>query len=170
MISRIGLTSISHFLRSTPTAGLEVLFDVPPILMRLRQLAALGHLRIQGRNPPRWDGIGLNKKRGHCFLNQKMIEDLGLGGHTLDAVPKTRIWNKSYSVDITEHDGCHSHNTLIIYTDGSLKDERAGYGANFTINEITIMEMKGALPHFTTVCQAEIIAIHKPPAERPSWI
>lgn len=160
-LQRLGLTSMGCFLRSTPTKGLEVLFDVQPLELRLKQMVALSQVRIRGRNPVRWDGIGSGHKRGHVFLNYKEAKSLGVDV-TLDRVPITRAWNRVYEVYIVYPDEIHrtvGRSGLVIYTDGTRDGTRAGFGSSFTINDIQIRDMKGSMSSYSTAGQTEIMAI-----------
>ena len=58
---------LGPFLKSTTTAGVEVIFDVDPIDLFAKREATLAAKRIQGANPVHWDGIGNGKQRGHLF-------------------------------------------------------------------------------------------------------
>ena len=67
-IQRLAMMGMGHFLPSTPTLGLEVTLGFPPLDLLAQEEAAKAVLRIQGRNPTLWDGIGRGTKRGHVFL------------------------------------------------------------------------------------------------------
>ena len=78
--------------------------------------------------------------------------------HIRDPIPKTTSWDKSYQVSIT--DGLDQPAELKLYTDGSLMQGLAGYGAHLTTNTgEMIEETQGSLGERVSVFQAECQAI-----------
>ena len=78
---------VIFILPSTPTLGLEIILDLPPLDLLVKEEARREAARISGRNPVRWDGIGRSNKRGHLFRSHK---DWG----QLDRIPKTYLWQR----------------------------------------------------------------------------
>lgn len=94
-------------------------------------------------------------------MNFKEAEALGVNV-TLDRVPTTRVWDMAYTVCLDYPEEEHrkvAKSGLVIYTDGSHLGEKAGFGVNFTLNDITIKEKMGSISSYSTVEQTEIMAI-----------
>ena len=67
-LQRLAMMCMGAFSRSTPTFGLEITLDIPPLDIKAQQEAAKAAVRIRGRNRTLWDGIGAGSKRGHLLL------------------------------------------------------------------------------------------------------
>ena len=67
-IQRLALLSMGQFLKSTPTAGLEVLLNVLPLDLYVKQEARSTAARLGGVAPDGWDGVGHGRKRGHILV------------------------------------------------------------------------------------------------------
>ncbi len=66
-VQRLGLLTMAHVHRSTPTAGLEAILDVMPLDLYAQSAAVQVVLRVQGRNQSGWDGISCSHLRGLLF-------------------------------------------------------------------------------------------------------
>ena len=77
-LQRLAMLMMGHFLRSTPTKGLEVILGLPPLHLHLRTVAAMAALRIRGRNRVRWDGLGSRNRLGHLriLINTEMPQSV----------------------------------------------------------------------------------------------
>ena len=51
--------------KSTPTNGLEVILDLPPLDLKVEERALQTMLRVLPQCSSKWDGIGKNKEVGH---------------------------------------------------------------------------------------------------------
>ena len=60
-VQRLMLLPLGSFVKSTPTAGLEVIFGPRPLCLLAQTEARMAAIRIQGRNPTSWDGVGGRK-------------------------------------------------------------------------------------------------------------
>ena len=141
--------------RSTPTFGLEIILD---ILAKLETSKAAA--RIQGRNPPKWDGVGDRRRRGHLFHFDRDWGDL-------DRKSTTYHWNNRPTVDWESfHDSNPDiHEGTVCYTDrsqmelenGSLSD--VGFGFVIQTTDGSTMKIWGNIRK-AIVFQGEAYAIH----------
>ena len=92
-LQRLAMMGLGHFLPSTPTLGLQVIFGYVPLDILAQEEAAKAVLRIAGRNPQRWDGIGHRFKRGHVFLAST---EWGLR----DEMPAVYVWKDRPHLDV----------------------------------------------------------------------
>ena len=63
-LQRLAMNGFTSTIRSTPTRGLEVLYNIPPIHIQIIKLSLASLPRCTLRNPKLWDGIG-NCRTGH---------------------------------------------------------------------------------------------------------
>ena len=62
--------------KKTPTAGLEVIFDFPPIDLVLRETALKSYLIVQTHHRTKWDGLGRNIAYGHLRWCKGIFDSL----------------------------------------------------------------------------------------------
>ena len=136
---------MGNFLRSTPTAGLEVLFGMPPLDLHIKGLARMVAARLN-TGTSGWDGIGEGQKRGHLFLLDSHLTQ------PTDRIPATLLWN---NVQAT----VGADNGLCAYTDGSSNQHgEAGYGVVLVEGGVLLDTLSGGLGD-SSPFQAEVIAI-----------
>lgn len=134
-LNRMALLYFSSFRRSTPTAGLEVMFHVSPLHIHVIKEACLGLNRTA---PKGEDGVIQRKFdvsfEGHRSFCWKNLDSLDLGVTETDRT-KTYSWNKQYSVASESFlDGKPPKRTrynatdIEIYTDGSGINDSFGAG------------------------------------------
>jgi ribonuclease HI len=156
------MKSLAFTLRSTPTAGLEIAFDLPPLDLFVQREAMLTCQRIQGRNKKIWDGIGSGNKRGHIYWASAL---LGMMGETdFDLAPKSFHWQRRYDLDFSSfNDGVPSWETGVVgYTDGSRHHDLTGWGFCLKGEDgQTLVEGRGHLGEEASVFQAEVFAIRE---------
>ena len=69
-LNRLALIGLSSIRRSTPTAGLEVILNAPPLHLLIKERGLASFIRIKRHFT--WDGVGKAGKKGHV----KMWDDL----------------------------------------------------------------------------------------------
>ena len=79
---------MGHFPTSTPTKGLEIIFNYTPLDIKASEEAAKAAARIKGRNKIRWDGVGHGLKKGHLRYYQKEWGQL-------DTIPTVYNWHSN---------------------------------------------------------------------------
>jgi hypothetical protein len=120
------MLQIAHVRRSTPTVGLELIYNIEPLDLFIRGRAADTFVRIK----PKIDWVPKNtckRNQGHLRLVKKMVpEEILNSDH--DPIIPVRYWERNFTVGI-EGDGKDCELPGIhAYTDGSLKDGAAGAG------------------------------------------
>ena len=75
-INRLALLGIAPVHRGTPTAGLEVIYEIPPLHLKARELALAAYERVSSVLQPCWDGRGRNSQNGHLRLLYEERESL----------------------------------------------------------------------------------------------
>lgn len=160
-LQRLACVSITGAMKTTPTAALEALLDLPPLEIVAKMEAARSLSRIGlilGRKVIFGNGKRNSKTKKLMELNHKFIG----GGNTDSAgsviklshgfecwVPSREEWESFHAQHVKE-------DTITCYTDGSLMNGQAGAGAF-----IERLEWKQAIPlgSRVTVFQAEVYAI-----------
>ncbi len=72
-VQRLALLSILRPLRSTPTAGMEVLMGWLPLALHCKEMGLCAYLRTKNAAPRNWDCIGkMSKVTGHIAKWNKL--------------------------------------------------------------------------------------------------
>ena len=154
-VQRLGMLPMGHFLKSMPTAGMEVIMGLTPLALLAKEGANITARRIAGIVNPGWDGVGYRHKRGHLCL---------AGG--LRVTPTDRITPRygqaaNYNVNggsFKKGDAPAAIAGIHAYTDGSkLRDGRAGYGYVVAEGDTLISAGEGYLGSYASVFQAELL-------------
>jgi hypothetical protein len=130
-VQRLGLLQIAHVRKSTPTVGLEMVYNVEPLDLFIRGKAAESLARIHQRIDwvPKYTSV---RSTGHRRLARKLIPRI-VQEYYHDEIIPIKCWEKNYEVIISlEGDDC-TFSGLHAYTDGSLKDGHAGAGESCTM-------------------------------------
>ena len=69
--------------RSTPSNGLEVILDLPPLDLKVEERALKTMLRVLPVIPSKWDGLGRNKEIGHLKWGANELKKMGIDPLTL---------------------------------------------------------------------------------------
>lgn len=151
-VQRLGMLCLGTFARSTPTLGLEVIFNYLPLDLRAELEAHKCAIRILHRNPPRWDYIGHKSRRGHLFYyNTRTLP--------LDKIATVYQWDNLPIADIANGEPVTTDG-IVCYTDGSkTEDHPVGYGYIILNGEELVSN--GNIGSDGTVFQGEIMAIHQ---------
>ena len=155
-LQRTAMLSFGHFLRSTPTRGLELAFNLSPLHLLAEERANMSVVCIRGRNPCRWDGVGHHGLRGH--LRRTDTGNIPLSDYR---TPEIR-WGDLPSIDYDSFlDGRPMELVgTTSYSDGSQTGTGpVGYG--FVIPGAVPLEGKGSLGEDRTVFQGEVVGIHE---------
>lgn len=157
-LQRLACMSITGVMRTTPTAALEVLFNLPPLHLYLEAEAGRSLCRVNLVLKRR---VNYGSDRGSKI--QELIDSItgDLQGDTDTMVPKLSF-GSGYGCSVPERTDWELRewiipNSIEFYTDGSLINDLAGAG----IYEETIQaEISIPLGSKATVFQAEIYAIY----------
>ena len=167
-LQRLALLPMSPVRSQTPTAGMEILANITPLTITIKELTSRAYLRIKPYLP-NWDDLGRGTLRGHLYHVKKRVGDLKLDLDNLDKIPPTFQPKNSLNL-ITADFGSSPPpppNTLLIYTDGSKTPD--GIGAGFAAYQMDtshrsfnlIHSDSFKLPSYATVFQAEVEAINQ---------
>ena len=162
-LNRMACLSIASVHKSTPTAGLEMIYNLMPLDLFIEQVAIKISRRVSNQITPSWSGIGLRlNQRGHLFLNQRIVSELGIDGLPMDKIPKKHSWTKNFKVlnfELHKNDAKENKNSYYCYTDGSKINDTAGLGYQIRNKGNPKFNYSEFLGSNTTVFQAEVTAI-----------
>jgi ribonuclease HI len=159
-LNRLAMLAIAPVRYSTPTAGMEVIYNIPPLDIYIKGLGLRAYLRTLNHNFVIWDGLGRGFQRGHRFKWNSMLDRNPLGNVPRDNLPPGPEVAKKYVINCskTSEQEINEIAGTICYTDGSKIKDQTGYG--FFIQKATdSVTISGYLGVFATVFQAEIKAI-----------
>ena len=151
-LQRLGLTSISTVRKGTPTAALEIIYNVPPLHLLIHERASATLLRLGTMQDTTWQPIG-TLKRGHL---QELRRDMPLD--LSDDVLPIPIPNRDQPYTTLIQPGAEPRSSGVqVYTDGSLMANRSGSGAFIKTDQyqVTLRERLSTC----TVFQSELYAI-----------
>ena len=163
-LNRLASLSIAPVHKSTPTVGMEVIYNLQPLDLFVEQVSIKIHSRIQNQVNPCWDGIGRYPNDiGHILTGKKIISALGIQNIPTDNVKK-RNWVRKFNVlNFQDHknDASENRNTVYCYTDGSKMNNHAGFGYQIRTKHVEKSNNYAFLGSIATVFQAEVIAIQR---------
>ena len=157
-MQRLGLLQVAPVRQSTPTASLEIIYDLKPLDLYIREMAVKTYVRLGIK--PNWERqLGSLLKAHLHYLRQQVPE----GCHQpLDNITEIKVWKRPYKITIGDGmDTQLAHKSVLdfsCYTDGSLMDGKAGAGS------LILQRTKPWLTQSVrmasgTVHQAELLAI-----------
>ena len=161
-LNRLACLNIAQVHRSTPTKGMEIIYNLPPLDLIVQRVGVQTYLRIRSQINTHWDGIG-NCRNGFLFQSYNMATKLGVYGLPTDQIMTHKNWVKKFhTLDFEEYKNCssESNNTIYCYTDGSkIKDSMVGCGFIIKKASKCLDKHQESLGSIATVFQAEILAI-----------
>ena len=155
--------SIAPVRRSTPTAALEIIYNIPPISLTIREKSQNTFLRLGDLQKVNWTHSYYNrwrtkelcdKRRGHLANIRLSLPSLSLD----DDITPIPNFDRRYSVTIM-NDQPETTDDVAIYTDGSGMDNRVGSGSYYTLDGEPYLMQRERLPSSCTVYQAELRGI-----------
>ena len=156
-INRLAAGMLSNTRHSTPRAALEVMYDLLPIPLVIRREAMTSYIR--NREALR-DNIKDMPGKAHIRKLEKIAKTWQLSNENSDRT-SYNTWEKLYKVNeksfTTTTEPIRAQ--INIYTDGSKTDEHTGCGFTISRYNDEIAADSIRLPDYTTVYQAEVIAI-----------
>ena len=148
-LQRLALIAVSHALRSTPTAGMEVALGLLPMDLYVEGEAMKARIRTKGTVRDQWDGLG--KQKGH----RRHWDDLTMRAckfnPSSDRIPRTRNWATRKEV---------SDPDVTMWTDGSMDENGAGFGWAAIVDGQVVAEKSASLANASTSFQTEMHAIN----------
>ena len=160
-LNRLMALCLAPVRKSTPTAGLEIIYGLKPLDLRIEELALNALARVIPLNPKKWDRER-NKTFGHIQVGKENLESIGLETIMFDTSNEMNL-DKEYFVDLDSFKSgkveANYNNALICYTDGSKIENKTGFGFGITELDSVIVSDTGQLGPKNSVFQAEITAI-----------
>ena len=162
-LQRLALTSIAPVRRSTPTAALEILYNISPIPLSITEKAQQTFLRLGQLQNVNWTHSYYNRWRTAEFCNKRRghLTNIRLSLPTItldDDMTPLANFDRRYSVTI-EYEQREKLDDVAIFTDGSGKDGRIGSGSYFLVDDEPFLTKRERLPSSCTVYQAELRGI-----------
>ena len=153
-LQRKVLKSMSSAMRSTPTAGMEVILGLMPLDLYTQRMGTSARFRTRDILPKRWDGLGEYAGRlGHHRIHDKILERIAPPGYPIDFISRTRDW--------IENETPMENPDIHIYTDGSRMENRSGSGWAVCHKDTVIAEESVYLGNESSVFQTEVFAIEQ---------
>ena len=94
-LNRLALIGLAPMRKGTPTAGLEVIFNVQPLHLQIRVRGLASFFR--NKMPPFWDGVGNSGYRGHIYKWDKLSKNLEIASREIDDVVFYQNWTPPIS-------------------------------------------------------------------------
>ena len=153
-VQRLALLAITRPLRSTPTAGLEVLLGWPPLALHAQEMGLRTYSRIKGDLNQVWDGHGRGRgRKGHIGHWSKQEELLIPAYYPREVRTNSQIW-------IEKKETREDSMPIMIYTDASKSDDRVGYGWIASIGDYALAQSIFSAKEID-IFQAEMMAINE---------
>jgi len=162
-LNRLAAVNIAPVHKSTPTKGMEIIYNLMPLDIRIECQASQIMARIRGTAKDTWSGFGTNENRKGTIKRWDDSMRVITGGITItDRLPTVFSWNKNYKVHPPDkRTKAEKYSGINCYTDGSRLNDKTGCGIHIKHNTRVIYNGHFYLGTNTTVYQAEIIAIQK---------
>ena len=163
-LDRLAIRSMATISRKCPQASLEIIVDLIPLDLVIKQQGCAAYIRLHRVLSPPVVNVAVTTKshnKPHLQHWVDTLDDWSLGIQPVDHCEEM-MWEKSFHINIDSFDGHkkhRKHSEYTAYTDGSKTTE--GTGAGFVIyhkNEVLSYESI-KLNDNATVFQAEITAI-----------
>jgi len=157
-LQRLACLLMTPVMKTTPTKGLEVIFNMLPLDLFCLQTGLTSWLRIRDQvKPLQWDGLTTYKdKYGHAKYWMKKLDECHAANMPSDALmtKERNLSDLNISTNPVQQEA-----DFRCYTDGSKLDGRTGYGWAVTRGNFVIHDDFAYIGRETSVFQAEVIAI-----------
>ena len=153
-LSRLAGLSTGHYLRGTPTAGLEVALGLVPLDLVAQNLGLNAYCRWREILPSQEQA----SHAGHLKRWKAQATALNIHDYITDDVSPRPNWERRYTVSDCTDGLADLDYDVVCYTDGSKMEDRVGWGAYITFSG-THFTGQGALCSSATVYQAELYAL-----------
>ena len=158
-MQRLSMLLVAGIEKSTPTSTIQILYNILPIDLFLKERAIITSLRITGLTRNIWAGLGNSGKLSTKLHWSRVIRSYNLDYKTDKTSIKTK--DKEYSLipfnknaDMTEKE-----DIIYVYSDGSKLEGNVGFGGVIRENGNTKSEFLGRMSPFNSVYQAEVKGI-----------
>ena len=156
-INRLAAGMLSNTRHSTPRAALEVMYNLPPIPLVIKREAMSSFIR--NKEALKTVNKGTSDK-SHLQKWERLAKAWQLNEENSDRT-SYNTWEKLYKVNEKSYKSITEpmKAQINIYTDGSKTDEHTGCGFTISRYNTEIAADSIRLPDYTTVYQAEVLAI-----------
>ena len=153
-IQRLALVCITSCFRSTPSVAMERIVNLTPIDLHLKTKACSTSHRIRNAfSRSNWDGIGQGHSRGHAFLWENYDT------HIKAQETKSEYNFSSFNITLTRSSNISHERAISVYSDGSKSNTNTGAGWVIYVNNREKTSGNCKLPQYTTVYEAEVLAL-----------
>nr|XP_022902690.1 uncharacterized protein LOC111415306 [Onthophagus taurus] len=149
-IQRLACLYVTGALRSTPTAAMEIMLNLPPLNLHIQEVALVTMKRLQSVGTMKDEDAGSSST-----LWREAVLDTPLLECKTDHRPAKYVFSRKYLTHVSPT-VVDVHRTLKIYTDGSKGRNGAGAGV---FSHDPLIRLSEPLGSSTTVIQAELTAI-----------
>ena len=162
-LNRLASLLLAPVAPSTPSKGLEVIYNLMPLDILIEKKAAETMARINNQIQPSWDGIGIGKKNGLIRRWRSKFATIANNILKTDKIPTKIVGKRNFTVHEPD-DGRRKDKEakgIISFTDGSVLNNKTGCGVHTVKGKRVIYNGNFYLGNTPTVFQAEITAIRK---------
>ena len=159
-VQRVACLGIAGAMRTTPTAALEVLLDLPPLDIYVKMEAMASAVRLRGTG--RWRRLA---DAGHTLIWDQAAAEIPVVMVPKDRVDKKFIFKKNFEVVVPSRERWNNvtcidtpPNTVNCFTDGSLLKGKAGAGVHIETEGETF-SANFPLGTYVSVFQSEVYAL-----------
>ena len=155
-VNRLGCLIINPVHKSTPTRSLEILYNIKPLHLKLKEIAMENYVRIRIKLKPElrnFRTISKTDKKGHLEKLKTWIQDISTECDSVE-----HILRSNYGVNMENHTN-EERDTIYAYSDGSKIDGDVGFGYSIKHDDIEIGYGLGRLQQHNSVYQAELKGI-----------
>ena len=171
-IQRTALMRLGQFRKNTPGPVLEVISNVKPLNLFLKETAMKSAIRNRKFLKENWSGvcektirrdkkIVTTRKESTLYQLKRDLTHMGIRwDDEFDAISKVKVFDQDFKIEIGDGMGSREPGTLTAWTDGSRFKDQAGAGIFIQVPNDEDVEVSIRLDNFCTVYQCEIFAIY----------
>ena len=157
-LNRTAIKGYTYFVKSTPTAAMEIATDTMPLKLYLLKMGMTSYMRLR-HQLDEWEVDTCDSKNTSHLRESEMGNTVKEDDRCLE-----QLWNKQINFNLDSFSGAKKHimkAEVTIYTDGSKTKDGVGAGIVVYYKNTRIFTDSFKLPNTATIFQAEIFAIKK---------
>ncbi len=160
-LNRLACLAIAKVHKSTPTKGMEMIYNIPPLELFLESKAIEAYYRVRNFASTEWLNPG--GQPGHIKRLGMRANAIKFPNNIVEERIFVREWSKHFRVILdfekTRHDSNENLKSTYVYTDGSNYDSKTGWGFVIKKGHRIRSQECGYLGLNASVYQAEIEAV-----------
>ena len=162
-LNRLASLLIASVAPSTPTKGMEVIYNLMPLDILVEKRATEIMARIDDQIHSTWDGLGSGNKKGLVKKWKSAAADITNNIIKTDKILTKLTKERNFKVHSPDDGRIKQKEAtgIISYTDGSVLDNKTGCGVHTIMGKRVIYNGNFNLSNNATVFQAEVFAIRK---------